>query len=138
MTPLTIKLAILTRNPKKDYPQFLDYPFNSHPETFSHSPFGKGFRSGGPSSLSLPPRLLVSLTGGAGGLSSSLDILFPRFNFVNYSVDECFSTHCLLCVSPSGFGLFLYVFNPMYLQRIYSTFAVSNCTSFFFLYSFDE
>lgn len=48
-------------------------------------PLGRGFESGGPSNLSLPPRLLVSLTGGAGGLSSSLDIVLFLI-YVNYYV----------------------------------------------------
>lgn len=40
-------------------------------------PFGRGRMSTGgvESPRSLPPRLLVSRTGGAGGLSSSLDIV---------------------------------------------------------------
>lgn len=31
------------------------------------------------------PRLLVSLTGGAGGLSSSLDIFFSKYRFFSFS-----------------------------------------------------
>jgi hypothetical protein len=74
-----------------------------------NSPLGRGFRSGGPSNLSLPPRLLVSLTGGAGGLSSSLDIVLC-FNFVNYFV--CFSAHSK--VSPA---VYFYVNPGVFIHR---------------------
>lgn len=40
-----------------------------------NKPFGSGRKSTGGASPALPPRLLVNRTGGAGGLSSSLDII---------------------------------------------------------------
>lgn len=45
---------------------------------FINKPFGNGLIStgGALSPRSLPPRLLVNRTGGAGGLSSSLDIIY--------------------------------------------------------------
>lgn len=108
----------------------------------SCSPLGSGLESGGPSNLSLPPRLLVSLTGGAGGLSSSLDILLPCFNFVNYFV--CVRhplDFSLSVVSPSGW--FIFNVNPIYLQRFILLLFATNCTTFtalfFSLFSlFDE
>lgn len=80
------------------------------------SPLGSGLRSGGPSNRSLPPRLLVSRTGGAGGLSSSLDILLASvFQFCQ-----------LLCVLSPAHSI------SFHLSQLDRFEFVSNCKFFSF------
>lgn len=81
-----------------------NFPFDFNYALRASVPLGSGFRSGGPSSLSVPPRLLVSRTGGAGGLSSSLDMpLLPCF--VNYF--SVFAAHSVSAASTYLSDLFL-------------------------------